>query len=216
VCYLITLTACDSVWVVARRSLLHSFFPILRYAAAIYKYVGMTSHSNFIIRFVAKRSTHVWRYRASFIYVRTFRAEAPFFFLYKALPCRLVPQPFTFTLRLICISSRTLTGYGPRLLKSQPFPHCVPSEIVFVHFDWVLPTSSSSPALVASHSSRHSIFVWATQFEPSHNRHSLFWPFFRTRELLGVPRIFHHSSSNSKTLRMLILSTFVIFVHRPC
>ena len=34
-----------------------------------------------------------------------------------------------------------------------------------------------------SHSSRHSIFAWATQFEPSHNRHSLFWPLFRTREL---------------------------------
>jgi len=38
-------------------------------------------------------------YLTSFIYARTFRAEAPFIFLYKALPCCLVPQPFTFTLR---------------------------------------------------------------------------------------------------------------------
>ena len=29
---------------------------------------------------------------------------------------------FTLTLRLICISSRISTGYGPWLLKSQPFP----------------------------------------------------------------------------------------------
>ena len=50
-------------------------------------------------------STVAFLYLASFIYVRTSRAEAPFLFVYKALLHRSVPQPFLFMLRYfpICI-----------------------------------------------------------------------------------------------------------------
>ena len=46
------------------------------------------------------------------------------------------------------------------------------------------------PHSLHSHSSRHSIFAWATQFEPSHNRHSLFWPFFEHENFLGCREFF--------------------------
>ena len=46
------------------------------------------------------------------------------------------------------------------------------------------------PHSLHSHSSCHSFFAWATQFKPSHNCHSLFWPFCRARELLGCREFF--------------------------
>ena len=50
----------------------------------------------------------------------TFRGQSPLFlFLYKALPCHLAPQPFTFTLRLICISSRTSTISSPCSINNK-------------------------------------------------------------------------------------------------
>jgi len=104
---------------------------------------------------------------------RTFRGRSPFsFFLYKALPYCLVPQPFFFTLRLICSLSRTSTGYGPRLL-SQPFSFVPTSDIV----------------ICCSH---------LTQLEPLHDRHSPFWPFFEHENFLGCREFFTHPRKSSK------------------
>jgi len=77
------------------------------------------------------------------------------------------------------------------LIGFYPLRHLRPHSL-HSHSSRCIRTRLVAFALVSlhSHSSRHSFFAWATQFEPSHNRHSLFWPFCRARELLGCREFF--------------------------
>ena len=85
---------------------------LLRWYHVIHQAPRWTPSSTSI---VAYRCFHIFHF---FHLSWTFRGQSPLFlFLYKALPCHLAPQPFTFMLRLRCISSRTSTGYGPWLLS---------------------------------------------------------------------------------------------------
>ena len=88
-------------------------------------------------------------------------------------------------LRLKCILSRILTGYGPRLL-SQPFSFVPTLDIIICY----------------SH---------LAQFEPLHDCHSPFRSFSNTRTF-GVLKIFHPSSWILKKISTFMPSCIFIWV----